>query len=196
MENFDVIKVLGYGLSGLSFLLIFMTFSLIRSEQNRPKPRREILGTIRMFMLLVLLCVIVVGIFSIPTLRDNDLLKSNNDALSTENLKVTSQLGLQESATILEEKSAEISSDSVVQIVEQQVQQLDTLSQTVTNEQQKTDIEKLKENLHKDIEALKTQNNRFSGRDARKLATYMKKISKDLDKVIDVNNRSSEQTNQ
>lgn len=196
MENFDVIKVLGYGLSGLSFLLIFMTFSLIRSEQNRPKPRREILGTIRMFMLLVLLCVIVVGIFSIPTLRDNDLLKSNNDALNTENLKVTSQLGLQESATILEQKSAEISSDSVVQIVEQQVQQLDTLSQTVTNEQQKTDIEKLKENLHKDIEALKDQNNRFSGKDARKLATYMKKISKDLDKVIDVNNRSSEQTNQ
>jgi hypothetical protein len=51
MSSIDPAKVLSYGAIGLGFLLAFLAYSLILSEQRRDRPRRSIIRTIYSFMI-------------------------------------------------------------------------------------------------------------------------------------------------
>jgi hypothetical protein len=50
MSTIDPTKVLSYGAIGLGFLLAFLAYSLILSEQKQDRPRRSIIRTIYFFM--------------------------------------------------------------------------------------------------------------------------------------------------
>jgi hypothetical protein len=51
MENMDVIKILGYGIIGLGFLLALMAFNLLSKEQKKDEPNEKILASINRFMM-------------------------------------------------------------------------------------------------------------------------------------------------
>ncbi len=63
MTNLDVAEILRVGLSGLIFLLAYLTYRLLRAEQKRNRPRKMILGTIGGFMALCVLMA-VLGLIS------------------------------------------------------------------------------------------------------------------------------------
>ncbi len=75
LESFDVVKILGYGLSGFAFLLVFLAFMLLRKEQDKPEPRKLIIQTIQMFMGLCLILSLAVGIISVPISSNNSQLQ-------------------------------------------------------------------------------------------------------------------------
>jgi hypothetical protein len=77
-SNIDIVKILGYGLSGFAFLLLFMAYNLIHTEQKRDgNPRGGIIKLIIAFMSLDIIAIVVVGILGIPALRDNQMLNKN-----------------------------------------------------------------------------------------------------------------------
>lgn len=187
MEYFDIAKILSYGLSGLSFLLIFMTYNLIAKEQRRRTPRKEILGTIRLFMGLVLLCITIVGFFGVPTLSDNIALKRHNDTLKVENYKINSLYEIKEDYELLEENAQNLSTDSVANIIEKNTQRLDTLSKTISGvaPQQQKEIDELKQELSEKAEALRNSSENTGRQEVRRIVKDFKKLNKRLNKVAD-----------
>lgn len=62
----DIISILQLGISGVAFIFLAMSYSLLRKEQEREKePRREILDSIRQFSILSFAFAILVAGISI-----------------------------------------------------------------------------------------------------------------------------------
>ncbi len=61
----ELAEFLKYGISGLSAIAFILSFFLLNRESSRPKPRPEMLGSIRMFMGLTLVLGLVSGIAAI-----------------------------------------------------------------------------------------------------------------------------------
>jgi hypothetical protein len=84
----DPVKILGFGLSGLTFLLFLFSFRLISQEQKRAgQPRKGIIQLILVFMLLALISTIIVGWFGIVQ-NTNQKLINKNDSLYQKNLEL------------------------------------------------------------------------------------------------------------
>ena len=82
----DIVKILGLGLSGLTFLLFAFSFRLISQEQKRAgQPRNGILLMILVFMLLAFISTIIVGWFGIVQ-NTNRQLMARNDSLYKQNI--------------------------------------------------------------------------------------------------------------
>ena len=78
----DPVKILGFGLSGLTFLLFLFSFKLISQEQKREaQPRKGIIQLILVFMLLTFISTIIVGWFGIVQ-NTNQQLKNTTDSLN------------------------------------------------------------------------------------------------------------------
>lgn len=92
LESIDVVKVLGYGLSGFAFLLVFLAFMLLRKEQEQNQPRKLIVQTIQMFMGLCLILSVVVGVLTVPVMSDNSK-KANQIASYQTNGRIAEHLG-------------------------------------------------------------------------------------------------------
>jgi hypothetical protein len=61
----ELAEFLKYGISGLSAIAFILSFFLLNRESSRPKPRPEMLRSIRMFMALTLVLGLVSGIAAI-----------------------------------------------------------------------------------------------------------------------------------
>jgi hypothetical protein len=59
----DVVKILGYGVIGLGFLLAFMAYRLLSAEQKKPKPNEKMLRSIRDYMIFSIGMIIFGGVF-------------------------------------------------------------------------------------------------------------------------------------
>ena len=84
----DPVKILGFGLSGLTFLLFLFSFRLISQEQKRDaQPRKGIIQLILVFMLLTFISTIIVGWFGIVQ-NTNQKLIIKNDSLYQKNMEL------------------------------------------------------------------------------------------------------------
>lgn len=92
MENVDVVKILGYGVTGLSFLLAFMAYSLLVKEQKKQEPNEAFLKSISKFMKFCFLLALL-GLTSEVILTVKDKVTKDNDGTEqyflTYNLKVS-----------------------------------------------------------------------------------------------------------
>lgn len=76
----ELAEFLKYGISGLSAIAFILSFFLLNRESSRPKPRPEMLRSIRMFMGLTLVLGLVSGVAAIM----------NPDSSKAEKVKPTS----------------------------------------------------------------------------------------------------------
>lgn len=84
----DPVKILGFGLSGLTFLLFLFSFKLISQEQKREaQPRKGIMQLILVFMLLTFISTIIVGWFGIVQ-NNNQQLLNKYDYLYQKNMEL------------------------------------------------------------------------------------------------------------
>ncbi len=67
----EIAGFLKYGISGLSAIAFLLSFFLLSRESGRPKPRPEILKSIRMFMFLTLILGLVSAVAVIMNPADN-----------------------------------------------------------------------------------------------------------------------------
>ncbi len=81
-SNIDVIKALGYGLSGLSLLLMILAYGLLRKLINMKNPNKGILSLVKFYIAATLATILIVGIFSIPVFNNNSDLTNQKNAMA------------------------------------------------------------------------------------------------------------------
>jgi len=69
----ELAEFLKYGISGLSAIAFILSFFLLNRESSRPRPRPEMLRSIRMFMALTLVLGLVAGIATILNPNSNPI---------------------------------------------------------------------------------------------------------------------------
>jgi hypothetical protein len=168
LSRLDFVQILSIGISGFGFLLILLAFLLIYKEQNRPgEPRKGILSTIRFFMGLNFLSVVVVGFFGLPLI-------SKNDRLSQEKTEVQQKLNVKsnelevvqkanEFETIAETANPNANNSQQIAKAEKFVVSLDSLESSYSSiESPKADsINLLKEIISFQVNALKSDTSSF-----------------------------------
>lgn len=156
-ENLDVLKILGYGMSGFSFLLVLLTFFLLRAEQKREQePRPLIIKMIWRFMLMTIFMVLVNGFISLPLFNQNAKLHESVTQLSNNsNEEITNEIA--QNAAEIEDlistpKTNEDSIQNAMQeIINKQNQALDSIKATLiianSTEERITEIDNLKQEM-------------------------------------------------
>lgn len=89
--DFDVLKVLGYGLAGFSFLLMFFAFLLLRQVITANNNNPRVFSSIRWYMVLSLVMSILIGVFTFFTqdYKKEELAKSQSATLQqTQNVQL------------------------------------------------------------------------------------------------------------
>ena len=76
----DFVKILGYGLSGFAFLLMFFAYMLLRQVINKSTQNKMIIKSIWAFMGLSFLLTITIGVFSFITGDYKQEALANNEA--------------------------------------------------------------------------------------------------------------------
>jgi len=76
----DFVKILGYGLSGFAFLLMFFAYMLLRQVINKSTQNKMIIKSIWAFMGLSFLLTITIGVFSFITGDYKQKELANNEA--------------------------------------------------------------------------------------------------------------------
>ncbi|MCL9804552.1 hypothetical protein NAT51_03405 [Flavobacterium amniphilum] len=87
-ENFDLLKILGYGLSGLSLLLMTLSYRLLHTLISLPNPNKNVLSLVRVYLFINLIVVVIVGVFSIPLAAKNTDLNKQVTQLDEENKEI------------------------------------------------------------------------------------------------------------
>lgn len=81
-----IVPILQTGLAGLAFLLAFLSYRIISAEQNKDKPRTQILESARNYFILCILLATVVGGFQVTkhllSPIDNKLLSDCKDSFT------------------------------------------------------------------------------------------------------------------
>ncbi|VXC33929.1 conserved hypothetical protein [Flavobacterium sp. 9AF] len=156
-ENLDVLKILGYGMTGFSFLLVLLTFFLLRAEQNKTQqPRPLIIKMIWRFMLMTIFMVVLNGFISLPLFNQNmrlqksvtQLSNSNNEEITKEITQNTDEI----EDLITNSKTNEDSIRNAMQeIIDKQNKALDSIKATLTiahtDKDRITKIENLKKEM-------------------------------------------------
>jgi len=163
-QNLDFVGILSIGISGFGFLLILMAFFLIYKEQNRPdEPRKGILSTIRFFMVINIVNIIIVGVIGLPAIQRNKNLKENNENLAMANQKKEAEIkvlndGIRIDSVIiqnLDPKTPDVSADAAAEAIESFTQSLDTLQARSKNTPWDDSIRMAKENLAQYAQAIR-----------------------------------------
>jgi len=90
-----VIKILGIGLSGLGFLLMYLAYQLIRQVISASRPSSNVFSMIKTYMLLCFVMTMTVGTFTvINTVYKNSALNKQADQLAQQSDKITSTASL------------------------------------------------------------------------------------------------------
>ncbi|MEO8116619.1 MAG: hypothetical protein ABI653_03150 [Bacteroidota bacterium] len=82
MDSLDVVKILGVGLSGFGFLLMFLAYKLIQSIITLPHTNPQVIKTINRYMLVCFIMTIAVGTFTfISTYYKNDTIAQQSSII-------------------------------------------------------------------------------------------------------------------
>lgn len=68
----NILSILGYGLYGLTYLLLYMAYDLLRKEQKKEEPQDKILKRISSFMVTTIAVVVIVGGFELLQMYQDD----------------------------------------------------------------------------------------------------------------------------
>lgn len=144
-------------MSGFSFLLVLLTFFLLRAEQKREQePRPLIIKMIWRFMLMTIFMVLVNGFISLPLFNQNAKLHESVTQLSNNNNEeITNEIA--QNADEIEDliSTPKTNEDSIQnamqQIINKQNQALDSIKATLiianSTEERITEIDNLKQEM-------------------------------------------------
>lgn len=169
-DNLDVLKILGYGISGFSFLLVLLTFFLLRAEQNKDQePRPLIIKMIWRFMLMTIFMVILNSFISLPLFNQNTKLQESVTVLSnTNNEEMTKEItqNSNEIEDLIQTNTTQTNEDSLrnamQEIIDKQNKALDSIKATLTiansTPERITKIENLKKEMAVNYQVLLNPN--------------------------------------
>ncbi|MFT3705952.1 MAG: hypothetical protein QM802_26535 [Agriterribacter sp.] len=147
MEGMDIVKILGVGLSGFGFLLMFLAYRLIRSIIALPHTNPLVVKTINRYMLVCFVMTIAVGVFTfITTLYKQDVI-TNQQAKIDNGSKALNILAASNNNSLIADSIARNAGNNqkVFIVKQEQKKLLDTLSNYIVQQ----DNPKLTEDFNK-----------------------------------------------
>lgn len=133
MENLDIVKILGVGISGFGFLLMFLAYRLINDWAKNPNPNPMVLKAIKWYMSICFIMTVTVGIFTfISSSYKNNIIENQAIAIETKsdalNILTASQINDQLVDSLIRNSSTA----DVAAVINEQKPVLDTLSKYIS----------------------------------------------------------------
>lgn len=128
MDNLDIVKILGTGLAGFGFLLMFLAYKLISSLVTLPKVNPSIIKMINRYMLICFIMTVTVGVFTfMSTSYKNDVITNQEAALKSKDTVLNILAASQKSKLLSDSVSKSIDNGTFAEVKSRQNSYLDTL---------------------------------------------------------------------
>lgn len=135
--DIDVVKILGVGLSGFGFILMYLAYMLINRIINNERMVTGVSTLIITYMVLCFIMTVTVGIFTyITTSYKNNLIAAQSQTINNASAAVSVLTAAQKNTTLANTLAQPASSGSTAAKAEQK-KVLDTLTKYVSKSQNK-----------------------------------------------------------
>ncbi|TWW01150.1 hypothetical protein [Chitinophaga pinensis] len=135
MDNLDIVQILGTGLSGFGFLLMYLAYKLISSLVPLPNVNPNIIKMINRYMLVCFIMTVTVGIFTFMTTSYKNNVISDQAALIKSKDTVVNILATAQKAKLLSDSlSRNIDGPLAGEVKTRQNSYLDTLQKYIDGE--------------------------------------------------------------
>ncbi|SHN46138.1 hypothetical protein [Chitinophaga sp. CF418] len=132
MDTLDIVKILGTGIAGFGFLLMYLAYKLIASLVTLPKVNPAILKMINRYMVVCFVMTVTVGVFTfMSTSYKNDLISSQEAVIKSKDTALNILTTSQKSKLLSDSVSKATDSQTIAQVQSRQNSYLDTLQKYI-----------------------------------------------------------------
>lgn len=132
MGSLNVVQILGTGLSGFGFLLMYLAYKLIKDLLPLPKVDAKIISTINRYMLVCSVMTVIVGGFTfMSTYYKNGVISNQAAMLKSKDTVLNILAASQQSKLLSDSVVSALNSHSLAEIRSRQSSYLDTLQKYV-----------------------------------------------------------------
>ncbi|QHS62576.1 hypothetical protein [Chitinophaga agri] len=151
MDNIDIVQILGTGLSGFGFLLMFLAYKLISSLVTLPKVNPNIIKMINRYMLVCFIMTVTVGVFTfMSTSYKNNVISDQAALIKSKDTVLNILATTQKSRLLSDSLSRNLDNPMLTDARSRQNSYLDTLQKYIDGEHnpvQRERFNRYKENL-------------------------------------------------
>jgi hypothetical protein len=135
MDTLDIVKILGTGIAGFGFLLMYLAYKLIASLVTLPKVNPAILKMINRYMLVCFIMTVTVGVFTfMSTSYKNDVISNQEAVIKSKDTVLNILATSQKSKLLADSVSKAVDSQTIVDVRSRQSSYLDTLQKYIENQ--------------------------------------------------------------
>lgn len=135
MDTLDIVKILGTGIAGFGFLLMYLAYKLIASLVTLPKVNPAILKMINRYMLVCFIMTVTVGVFTfMSTSYKNDVISNQEAVIKSKDTVLNILATSQKNRMLADSLSKAVDSQTIVDVQARQNGYLDTLQKYIENQ--------------------------------------------------------------
>ncbi|MCF6407333.1 hypothetical protein L3C95_30845 [Chitinophaga filiformis] len=143
MDTLDIVKILGTGIAGFGFLLMYLAYKLIASLVTLPKVNPAILKMINRYMLVCFIMTVTVGVFTfMSTSYKNDLISNQEAVIKSKDTALNILTTSQKSKLLADSVSKATDSQTIAEVQSRQNSYLDTLQKYIESQHNPTQRER------------------------------------------------------
>lgn len=139
MDTLDIVKILGTGIAGFGFLLMYLAYKLIASLVTLPKVNPAILKMINRYMLVCFIMTVTVGVFTfMSTSYKNDVISNQEAVIKSKDTVLNILATSQKNKLLADSISKSVDSQTIAEVQSRQNSYLDTLQKYIVGEHNPT----------------------------------------------------------
>lgn len=139
MDSLDIVKILGTGIAGFGFLLMYLAYKLIASLVTLPKVNPAILKMINRYMLVCFIMTVTVGVFTfMSTSYKNDLISNQEAVIKSKDTALNILTTSQKNKLLADSVSKATDSQTIADVHSRQSSYLDTLQKYIESQHNPT----------------------------------------------------------
>ncbi|PWV56850.1 hypothetical protein [Chitinophaga sp. S165] len=143
MDTLDIVKILGTGIAGFGFLLMYLAYKLIASLVTLPKVNPAILKMINRYMVVCFIMTVTVGVFTfMSTSYKNDVISNQEAVIKSKDTVLNILATSQKNKLLADSVSKAVDSQTIAEVQSRQNSYLDTLQMFIENQHNPTQRER------------------------------------------------------
>lgn len=132
MDTLDIVKILGTGIAGFGFLLMYLAYKLIASLVILPKVNPAILKMINRYMVVCFIMTVTVGVFTfMSTSYKNDVISNQEAVIKSKDTVLNILATSQKNKLLADSISKSVDSQTIAEAQSRQNSYLDTLQKYI-----------------------------------------------------------------
>jgi hypothetical protein len=132
MDTLDIVKILGTGIAGFGFLLMYLAYKLIASLVTLPKVNPAILKMINRYMVVCFIMTVTVGVFTfMSTSYKNDVISNQEAVIKSKDTVLNILATSQKNKLLADSVSKAVDGQTIADVQSRQNSYLDTLQKYI-----------------------------------------------------------------